>query len=374
MWNNWDCVDVCRKWGWDFIGYWIGPIPESVSIDPESTRDCVPESAGERRAGDGCGHRNGDLAGDPRPMFPVEQFKSVDSGGGNTENLGEQVLGEIDRVERLIGGVAGGVGDQVRDEDDAVMGARMFAHEVNNLVMGISGWAQRALISGDSGHVSEALEMASEVGGRVAVLCELFMGGGVEIATRPSVLVASQVILAHRFALNCVAGHPVLVDGGGVDFEVDIEDGLVLVMPGMLLGQVLVNLYGNALDGIGRSGGSGGVVRLTVGRRGDVVKLVVEDSGCGFLKRGNGQRAVGNGEEKMKRREEEGKNEEVMEPSPRPSPQGRGRKSGNVGSLNVGRHGLGLGVCRALCGAFGGRVEVGVSEDLGGGLVRLVFD
>ncbi len=339
-------------------------------------------------------------------------------GAGTDRAVGGVVEDGIDRV----GVAAGAALDLGRDLDrDAggagevaggMLGARMFAHEVNNLVTAIAGRAQRGLVTGEDEHVRAALELAADVGGRVAGLCALFLESTGEGEGRQIALGRSQLVGVHEFAAVCVAGHPVLAGGergwGGVDFVCDLDgvdegnQGQMewgewgVGMPGMLLGQVLVNLYGNALTGIGRGlyrddqegkaltpalslgereeegeaeactpmlsvraeeevakevGGVGlkaGVVRLRGGwAEGGGVELVVEDSGVGFDDGG------------------------VLE-------DGAGGTSGaggvgGVGGVGFGGYGLGLGVCRALVGGFGGRVELGGSEDLGGGLVRLVF-
>ncbi|MBO6514427.1 MAG: hypothetical protein JJ974_10725 [Phycisphaerales bacterium] len=232
--------------------------------------------------------------------------ESVPSGPGVSAGVSagiglDAVVDQVDRVEMMLGELAG--------LESAVERGRMFAHEVNNLMMAVSGRAQRGLLSGDAEHAREALTLAADVGGRIAGLCGVFLEG--ESSDRPISLSSSQIYGIHEFAMNCVGVHPVLVsDGGGVEFEfVDgtgtgTGTGLGLGsgnsggvrMDGMLLGQVLWNRYRNARTGIARGeqvdsgAGRRGVVRLSCrvldqsGRGGmdGGVELVVEDSGVGF--------------------------------------------------------------------------------------------
>tara|TARA_R110000868_G_scaffold119469_2_gene316731 strand:- start:2211 stop:3191 length:981 start_codon:yes stop_codon:yes gene_type:complete len=284
------------------------------------------------------------------PLFHVEQFES-----GLDLGAEDMVLGEMDRAGSAMKSLSA---DADADADgaglsgvDQAMGARMFAHEVNNLVMGISGRAQRAMVSGEPEMVGRALEMAADLGVQIRGLCAVFLDGSdCDIAGRLDV---SQVIGAHGFARVSACEY---LDFERVSWVVEVDEGIDDIggvpMGAGMFGQVLMNLYRNALAGIARgvdsdtgcSGGGGGyggvvgTIRLRVMRfdgvgGGNGIVVRVEDSGVGF---GGG---------------------------------GRGAKDG-VG----GGYGLGLKVCRELCGRCGGRVEVGASGMLGGGRVDVVFD
>ncbi len=214
----------------------------------------------------------------------------------------------------------------------------MFAHEVNNLVVGISGRAERAMRSGDAAMTRQALELAVDLGAQVRGLCGVFMDGAVGESYEN--LERSQVIDIHEFAIISACEY---LGIDWVDWVVELDEGLGDVfgvpMGAGVFGQVLLNLYRNALAGIARGAAQGGersgTIRLRVMRLdgGDEVSggvvVRVEDSGVGF---------------------------------------------GGGGSVHGGGHGLGLRVCRALCGGYGGRVEVGESAMLGGGRVDVVFD
>ncbi|MEQ9208210.1 MAG: hypothetical protein RLN78_12640 [Phycisphaerales bacterium] len=275
------------------------------------------------------------------------------------EQLGS-VVGELDRVGSAADDLLAEIDGVGESERDQILAARMFAHEVNNLVMGISGRAQRALMSGDPGLKEEAIGVAADLGARVQGLCSAFLqtgDGGFD--DRSEML---QILDTHEFASNiateCLAN-------SWVRWVVEVDDeecfGGVPMGPGML-GQVLVNLYRNAIGGIVRGlddaglggGACVGVVRLRVMRfGGDGVLVRVEDSGVGF---GGGGCVSGNESGKLSGNES-------------------GNVSGNVSGNGVGGgYGLGLKVCRELCGRCGGRVEIGTSAMLGGGRVDVVFD
>lgn len=301
----------------EWVGEWSDTRTVEYELESERRISESREAAG--------GSLRSDLGAEDQ-LFHMEQLGSVvgelDRVGGAADDL----LAEID-----------GVGASERDQN---LAARMFAHEVNNLVMGISGRAQRALMSGDPGMVEEAIGVAADLGERVQGLCSAFLqtgDGGID-----DCLNMSQVLDTHEFA-SATASQSLGIDWVQWVVEVDDEEcfGGVPMGSGML-GQVLVNLYRNAIGGIVRGlddaglggGGCVGVVRLRVMRfGGDGVLVRVEDSGVGF---GGGGCVPGNG----------------------------------IG----GGYGLGLKVCRELCGRCGGRIEIGASAMLGGGRVDVVFD
>jgi len=312
---------------------WVGEWSDTRAVEYELESDRRISESRETAGGS----LRSDLGAEDQ-LFHMEQLGSVvgelDRAGGAADDL----LAEID-----------GVGASERDQ---ILAARMFAHEVNNLVMGISGRAQRALMSGDPGMVEEAIGVAADLGARVQGLCSAFLqtgDGGFDDCSN-----MSQVLDTHGFA-SAIASQSSGIDWVRWIVEVDDEEcfGGVPMGSGML-GQVLVNLYRNAIGGIVRGlddaglagGGCVGVVRLRVMRfGGDGVLVRVEDSGVGF---GGGGCVSGNES---------------------------GNLPGNVSGNGVGRgYGLGLKVCRELCGRCGGRVEIGASAMLGGGRVDVVFD
>tara|TARA_R110002096_G_scaffold344921_13_gene538439 strand:+ start:6037 stop:6966 length:930 start_codon:yes stop_codon:yes gene_type:complete len=266
-------------------------------------------------------------------LFHVEQFES-----GLDLGAEDMVLGEMDRAGSAMESLSADADGAGLSGVDQAMGARMFAHEVNNLVMGISGRAQRAMVSGEPEMVGRALEMAADLGVQIRGLCAVFLDGSdCDIAGRLGV---SQVLSTHGFARISACEY---LDFERVSWVVEVDEGIDDIggvpMGAGMFGQVLMNLYRNALAGIARGIGGGadsGMIRLRVMRLDGVgggILVRVEDSGVGF---GGGARGAGNG----------------------------------VG----GGYGLGLKVCRELCGRCGGRVEVGASGMLGGGRVDVVFD
>ncbi len=254
----------------------------------------------------------------------------------HVEQLG--VVEQIDRIGSAVDSLSADFDEVCLEDLDRATRARMFAHEVNNLVVGISGRAERAMRSGDAAMTRQALEMAVDLGAQVRGLCGVFMDG--VVGELYECLVRSQVIDIHEFATISTCEY---LGIDWVDWVVELDEGLGdefgVPMGAGVFGQVLLNLYRNALAGIARGAAQGGersgTIRLRVmrldgggddGSGGVVVR--VEDSGVGF----------------------------------------------GGGSVRGGGFGLGLRVCRALCGGYGGRVEVGESAMLGGGRVDVVFD
>jgi signal transduction histidine kinase len=250
----------------------------------------------------------------------------------HVEQLG--VVEQLDRIGSMAASLSADLDEMCLEDLDRATRARMFAHEVNNLVVGISGRAERAMGSGDPAMTRQALEMAVDLGARVRGLCGVFMEG--EAGDEFENLGKSQILDTQEFA-SISACEYLGIDW--VDWVVELDEGLDVdggvPMGAGVFGQVLLNLYRNALAGIargvvGEGGAVGGTIRLRVmrldGEGGVVVR--VEDSGVGF---------------------------------------------GDDGFVGGG-YGLGLRVCRALCAGCGGRVEVGESAMLGGGRVDVVFD
>lgn len=249
-------------------------------------------------------------------------------------------LSEIDRIHDLADNLEK-ISGASSDQHSASLNARMFAHEVNNLIFGISGQAQRAMISGSKDHERAALQVAAHAGARVAGLCDLFLRSSTatpDNLCRTPVLKRSQVLNSAIFTESCLVNHPAVV-GGSVRFESDLEPIAWVHSTELLLGQVLLNLYTNALSAIRRNAEDDqsleGVVRLKWESLDDGgCALSVEDSGSGFDNTPN------------------------IADTSASEPDG---------------YGLGLGICRTIVEGFGGRVEIGASDELGGGKVSLVF-
>jgi len=347
-------LGITFHWALDWSDTQPVPAEKLPSRDPSLDQmvggDYVaPKNGDLRLSGGGDGDSQGQL-------FHVEQLGS-----------GEDVASEVDRVSALVGDLgelAGGFEAGADSGIDLDMRARYFAHEVNGLVGGISGRAQRAMISGDADQARVAIGMAADVGIRVASLCEFFMsrpsnldgrtgGNGksdnLVVCEKLDGLNLAQVLAVHEDAVVGVGGD------GGVRYEVELGVGglgLGVPLPGILLERVLVNLYSNAMSAMGgvddcRAGGDrfirlsgrevrasrgacpvGGGCGICLGRCVDpgYVSLVVEDSGPGMD--GGGETVDG----------------------------------------SIGGHGLGLGVCRYVCEQWGGEFLVGVSDVDEGGL------
>ncbi len=231
----------------------------------------------------------------------------------------------------------------------------LLAHELANLSAAIAGRAQRALRTSDPDHARAALELASDLGSQLTLLCELFMA---DHAAGTPPLDHTGIRRCHESARSQLADHPLAPD---LDWTESLDPRARCPLPPALLTRVLVNLAANALDAIARrrAHDPGCSARIRVGSRvmcggvgvncstwnncahctpacergGRMVEVWVEDSGVGF---------------------EESKclsNKQI---------------DGSCG------HGLGLGVCARIAEGWGGAMVYGGS-DLGGARVGVRF-
>jgi hypothetical protein len=231
----------------------------------------------------------------------------------------------------------------------------LLAHELANLSGAIAGRAQRALRTSDPDHARAALELASDLGSQLTLLCELFMAG--HAAGTPP-LDHTGIRRCHESARSQLADHHLAPEA---EWTESLDPRARCPLPPALLTRVLVNLAANALDAIARRRAHepGCSARIRVGSRvlcggvgvncstwnncahctsacargGRMVEVWVEDSGAGF----EGAKYLSN--KKIK---------------------------------EICGHGLGLGVCARIAEGWGGAMVFGGS-DLGGARVGVRF-
>ena len=137
--------------------------------------------------------------------------------------------------------------DQASDLAEAGAMASMFAHEVNNLMTQVGGRAQLALMHMDQPErTAYALELACHASAQIAQLAELFMSTTV-MTIQPGSL--RSILYAHQRALSFLPE----ADFNAYNFTLSGDSSLIPNIPTVLLQQVLLNLYLNAIRAVGDS-------------------------------------------------------------------------------------------------------------------------
>lgn len=213
--------------------------------------------------------------------------------------------------------------------------AAMIAHEFNNLMTPVVGYAKFALDSGDPALMKKALNTTLKQAAIVTPMCERILG----LATNESPAfteVRLREVVDESVACLCRD-----LSKDGIRLTVEVDESLTVVADAKQLQQVLINLLLNARDAIGESSGR---ITIEAQRVGDhLVALSVRDTGCGISP------------ERM---------EHIFEPfvttkggavpgTDKPGSNG----SGNGDSVRRGV-GLGLALCRDIIEEHGGTISV----------------
>jgi signal transduction histidine kinase len=202
----------------------------------------------------------------------------------------------------------------------------IIAHELNNILTPVLSYAQLALKdTSDTEMVQKALERALEGSEHASEIVSAILGFVRE--TRDDD--ATSVDRVVTDALRCLARDP---KKDGINFNCEVEPGVAVAMPPVLLVQVLVNLILNAQQAMERGKGH---LRLKAWRQSaDAVKLSITDNGCGI-------------------------EPELIENIFEPFVSYRNRPADDVGT------GLGLTVCKRAIEEVGG--QIGVESEVGVG-------
>ncbi|MEE9294240.1 MAG: ATP-binding protein [Phycisphaerae bacterium] len=152
--------------------------------------------------------------------------------------------------------------------------AAMLAHEYNNVMTPIVGYATRALSSDDHEMMAKALRTTLKQAEVVLGMSERILGMAVEepVAFKP-VSVGAVVQDAHECLCRDLAKD-------GITFTVDIDEGITVWADAKQLQQVFFNLLLNARDALQDRTG-----RVTIRAKNtddDTVEIAVTDTGCGI--------------------------------------------------------------------------------------------
>ncbi len=249
--------------------------------------------------------------------------------------LADALLDEIEQIDSFLSSIESHF-DQASNLAELGVFSSMFAHEVNNLMTQVGGRAQLALAHMDRPEmIVRALELACHASTQIAQLSAIFLesahadsprashAGLREIHAQALEFIDDRHIQAYRFALHEKTGQQ------------------RVALPPILLQQVLLNLYLNAIRAIEESPSSG-PHRVTteierIVPQGNCspwnmpqIRITVEDTGIGM----DAQQI-----------------EQVFRaPLRSPSAQGSTNPSGRG-------HGLGLSVCKKLLAQADGCIE-----------------
>ncbi|MFO0972614.1 MAG: HAMP domain-containing sensor histidine kinase [Phycisphaerae bacterium] len=210
----------------------------------------------------------------------------------------------------------------------------VLAHEFNNLLTPVLGYAQLALRGRDPEQMAAALERTVRHARRAAELCAKILDMSSAESSGPAAPVALHALVSD--ALDCVARD---LSRDGIELEIDVDAALQVCVHAAAVQQVLYNLIVNARQALLEQGG-----RLAITAREPAdgfVRLDVCDSGPGLP---------------------EAIRDRLFEPFV--STKRRGGPTERRGL------GLGLAVSRQLVEESGGRIEAG---DAPGGGARFTL-
>ena len=257
------------------------------------------------------------------------------SGTHPSPPLSASVLDEIEQIGSFLSSIESHF-DQASNLAELGVFSSMFAHEVNNLMTQVGGRAQLALMNMDQPEmIVRALELACHASTQIAQLSEIFLESAHTDSPHADGYSLREI---HERAIEFVADTD--IQAYGLTLDVDPVD-LKVSIPPILLQQVLLNLYLNAIRAIEESTSSGPHQITTEIERiipeGDCspwnipqIRITVEDTGIGM----DAQQI-----------------EQVFRaPLRSPSAQGSTNPSGRG-------HGLGLSVCKKLLAQADGCIE-----------------
>ncbi len=257
------------------------------------------------------------------------------SGTHPSPPLSASVLDEIEQIGSFLSSIESHF-DQASNLAELGVFSSMFAHEVNNLMTQVGGRAQLALMHMDQPEmIVRALELACHASTQIAQLSEIFLESAHTDSPHADGYSLREI---HERAIEFVADTD--IQTYGLTLDVDPVD-LKVSVPPILLQQVLLNLYLNAIRAIEESTSSGPHQITTAIERiipeGDCspwnipqIRITVEDTGIGM----DAQQI-----------------EQVFRaPLGSPSAQGSTNPSGRG-------HGLGLSVCKKLLAQADGCIE-----------------
>lgn len=151
--------------------------------------------------------------------------------------------------------------------------AAMLAHEFNNMMTPIVGYAKFALTHRDPDVMTKALETTLGQSQAIMAMAERVLA--MAAPTPPEYQLVSLANIVDR-AVQCLCRDPAK---DGITLLTDIPPGLCVWADEQRLQQVLFNLLLNARDALG---GRRGTLRIGAVAESEGVRLALSDTGCGI--------------------------------------------------------------------------------------------
>ncbi len=257
--------------------------------------------------------------------------------------LSASVLDEIEQIGSFLSSIESHF-DQASNLAELGVFSSMFAHEVNNLMTQVGGRAQLALMNMDrSEMVVRALELACHASTQIAQLSEIFLESAHADSPHADGYSVKKI---HEQAIEFIADKDIQAYGLALEAN---PANLKISIPPVLLQQVLLNLYLNAIRAIENSVGPGPNQIITRVERIDLgsncspwntprIKITVEDTGIGM---------------------DAEQIEHVFK-----APLER-KSTSNAADACIGGHGLGLPVCKKLLAQANGTIKAHSTPGVG---------
>lgn len=275
------------------------------------------------------------------------------------ESMSDAIITELDEIGGMLGSISAHLNEPPGTDDhqphaSQALHAPMFAHEVNNLMTQVGGRAQLALLHPDRSDLAiKALELASCASTQVAQLAEIFLNSDSQHQAHD---LSTSIEAVHNRALGFLADED--IHALGFTFQTHPTPPTLAISP-LLLQQVLLNLYLNAISAIKRSQepdmaphthvittrvqwdmvadqcSTWNTSEAAENRLGQCVQIVVEDNGPGMTP-----------EQIQHALNPSSPNLPACSENP-PDPQDQGATNHTHSRSSTG-HGLGLAVCQML--------------------------
>lgn len=275
--------------------------------------------------------------------------------------LSASVIDEIERIGTFLGSLESHF-DQASNLAELGVFSSMFAHEVNNLMTQVGGRAQLALMNMDQPEmIVRALELACHASTQIAQLSEIFL----ESANADSPHADQYSVCdIHERAIEFIADED--IKAYGITLDVGSSDHKISIPP-ILLQQVLLNLYLNAIRAIEESPAQNDARITTRIDKVDIggncspwntprIRITVEDTGIGMS-----EQQIEQVFESWNRQESNA--HRSNQPSKADADRERGRG-----------HGLGLAVCKKLLSQADGTIHVESTPGIGTKMIIILPD